>query len=427
MTEPEALPFVKAFVSACEPLKDLPDQNGDEDWFCFHRTWSEIQSRGIDMQVFMDRYVSMDLKQSPLFELLFGPPPTIRLPTTFSTAPHVDGPFFSGESRSTSGKVEVKFTARDLIDSCQKLDNEMTTNGKFVQTPSIDKLRIMIGELCRKRVNVLEFLSNEMTDQALVHSPFFRLVVHTLKGAASHVIVNWDDFDWAMIEVQDLQGEFYLGSLVPTPVYPPNEHDTPFSPFDLRQTIIKAEATLSEVSLAEYALPESISFDVLHCQVEILVSDDINFSDFMAGYEIVEPEPGSLVYKWLINSQLGMMGWELFLADVVTNGDGEAYLDASYATFERMEDDSGLLTQEEAVSFVDALQEADVASIPRDSIRCNHCWSDFDEVEEGVNNLPVHLPCDSRHMLGRDCLIAILTSTGPLCPLCRVDIVALGP
>jgi hypothetical protein len=54
-----------------------------------------------------------------------------------------------------------------------------------------------------------------------------------------------------------------------------------------------------------------------------------------------------------------------------------------------------------------------------------HCWANFDEVEEGLNNEPVQLPCDPRHMLGRDCLIEVLVNTGPLCPLCRVDIVAM--
>jgi hypothetical protein len=83
------------------------------------------------------------------------------------------------------------------------------------------------------------------------------------------------------------------------------------------------------------------------------------------------------------------------------------------------------LTAEQAQAFVSALPKVDVATIAKSDQRCNHCWSDFDEVEEGINNLPVQLPCDHRHLLGHDCLVEVLTSMGNLCPLCRVDIVAL--
>jgi hypothetical protein len=146
----------------------------------------------------------------------------------------------------------------------------------------------------------------------------------------------------------------------------------------------------------------------------------------MAGHEPAEGTLGAIIYKHLLNSSDPYVNCWLFFANVASNGNGQAFLDTNDPDDLFGLPPSRVLKMDAAIVFVDALKKVDVASIPRDSMRCSHCWGDFDTVDEGINNLPVQLPCDSRHMLGRACLIEVLTKTGPLCPLCRVDIVALG-
>jgi hypothetical protein len=88
-------------------------------------------------------------------------------------------------------------------------------------------------------------------------------------------------------------------------------------------------------------------------------------------------------------------------------------------------DANGLLTQDQATAFVNTLEAVDVSTIDA-SDKCPHCWGTWDE-ETDNNNSPVRLPCaDGQHILGFDCLVEILTAVGPLCPLCRVNILSLS-
>ena len=77
-----------------------------------------------------------------------------------------------------------------------------------------------------------------------------------------------------------------------------------------------------------------------------------------------------------------------------------------------------------ATAFVNELTGVSIADIPRDSMRCAHCWADYDEEGLEVDATPVKTPCG--HLYMRGCLIEALvdTSMPVLCPVCRHDMVA---
>jgi hypothetical protein len=421
-TEPPSdLQYVQEFIRACEPVLDLPFGTGEEKWDMFRKVYGTLQARDIDVLEYISVHTHAHLFRSPLFEILFGPTPTASshppTPTTFSMAPETPGTVL------TPARGTVSFSPKRFINLCHEINTEVNVNGGFTKTDLFWTLHGMIAALHLERINVLDFLSSEDTDDLLNGCAFFRLVTRVLTGFASHVIVDWDAFENAIVVLGQRQGQAHHGRRLLMPPYPPNDCGLSFCQDDLLQAMIDAEADKDQVIMDDLDAIESI--DVLHNLIHDLETEDVMFSDFMAGYELQEGEPGALMFDYILRSLYpgtSQFNCILFNAHVTTNGNGDM-------TWLEDDDDDlpSVLAQEQAVAFVDTLQQADVANIPRDSMRCPTCWSDFDEVEEGVDNLPVHLPCDSRHMLGRDCLIAILTGTGTLCPICRVDIVALGP
>jgi hypothetical protein len=73
-------------------------------------------------------------------------------------------------------------------------------------------------------------------------------------------------------------------------------------------------------------------------------------------------------------------------------------------------------------AWMDSLPVVNIATIPRQDMRCPHCWCDFDEEnKEGQDNTPVRAPCPHGHLFGKDCLKEVMCSMRDtmLCPLCR--------
>jgi hypothetical protein len=408
---------VKTFLSACEPVLDLPFGTGEVEWNAFHVEYNNIMDRGIDLRKFICSATHERHFESPLFAILFDPLVPTRPPITFSRAPETPG------TAQTPARGIVDFKARRFVSLCEEINIEFIVNGRFVKTDAYRRLHRMVATLHRERINVLDFLSSEETDDLLNGCAFFRLVVHVFTGFASHVIVDWSAWEDAIHALGRPQGFEHAGSRLQMPPYPPNDYGLPFCQDDLLQSMADAELDIDLLAYGHLGAVES--FDVLHRRMHHLKAKNVKFFDFMAGYKFQQDEQGFLIFNYIRHSfdlDTDEFLCNLFMAHVVSDGNGVEFLNDLHAP-----PPPSVLTQEQAVAFVDALQQADVANIPQDSMRCPHCWSNFDEVEEGMNNLPVHLPCDSCHMLGRDCLIAILTGTGTLCPICRVDIVALGP
>ena len=88
-------------------------------------------------------------------------------------------------------------------------------------------------------------------------------------------------------------------------------------------------------------------------------------------------------------------------------------------------------------SFVEKLEAVDVSTIPAEDMRCMHCFSDFDEVNDDeiiqlmkgsvpTDNSPVKMPCPHGHLIGKTCLMQIIDHKVRLCPYCRFEIVPEG-
>ena len=84
-------------------------------------------------------------------------------------------------------------------------------------------------------------------------------------------------------------------------------------------------------------------------------------------------------------------------------------------------------------AFVANLVHVDISTIPAADMRCMHCWSNFDEVEDEMielkngsvqaDNSPVKMPCPHGHLIGKTCLMQIIDAGDRLCPQCRAEIV----
>jgi hypothetical protein len=80
-------------------------------------------------------------------------------------------------------------------------------------------------------------------------------------------------------------------------------------------------------------------------------------------------------------------------------------------------------TQNLALQFASSLATVDVSDIPREDMRCPHCWGDFNEVNPEVDMTVVKTPCG--HLYMRRCLVEAIIGTTGLCPVCRQDMRAL--
>jgi hypothetical protein len=192
--------------------------------------------------------------------------------------------------------------------------------------------------------------------------------------------------------------------------------------FDYSEFLQYMQDAEADIINFDYNNPWALeSFARLHACLHALLNASISVATFMSGCESAHGTPGAIIYGYILQSVdvvYKFFNCGLFFANVATNGYGEALL-------RQLSRDRRNLTRTEATDFVDSLDRVDVADIPKDSMKCSHCWRKFDEVVEGHDNRPVRLPCDHRHIIGRDCLIEGLTS-GWLCPLCGTNIIAVG-
>lgn len=100
MAELQDLPSVKSclslfnltedFFSACELVKDLPSGNGEDDWNNFEDLWQQVQSQTFeDVRNVIFEHASIELINSPLFEILFEIGPEVAPPKTFASATRI--------------------------------------------------------------------------------------------------------------------------------------------------------------------------------------------------------------------------------------------------------------------------------------------------------------------------------------------------
>jgi hypothetical protein len=122
--------------------------------------------------------------------------------------------------------------------------------------------------------------------------------------------------------------------------------------------------------------------------------------------------------------EITFLGWARKFLDVDTGIINMAVMDevATANVAARTQRDNGQLNHHDAVAFVSTLEAVDLSALDA-SDRCPHYWSNWGEDTE-INNSPIRLPCaNGQHIFGFDCLVEILTAVGPLCPICRVNIV----
>jgi hypothetical protein len=402
------LPFTTAeFLTVCDTLKVLPFQNGEDDWKSLASMLEQIENNEIDLQVFAVGKISDELSQSPLFKILRGVLPEIKPPNMFrvTDSPHT---------------VALDFTAKEFLQSCEELCR-ITNSHDILQAQSYIRFLAMIDDLDSERVNLLEFISTEKSDEMLQTCSLFELVLNTTTAYASHVMVDSSAARKALMQ--------HLGwvSKRHVPPYPPSPHGLDFNQSQLLSWMQAAEADIDAFDFPTWdTLP---SYSLLHSRVHQFDALGLQVHSFMAGCEPPEGSPGSIIFSYLGDDayELGMFSCTVFFANIASGGNADDFLDEYYAPIDAMyePEQPRRLTADQAQAFVSALPKVDVATIAKSDQRCSHCWSDFDEVKDGINNLPVQLPCDHRHLLGHDCLVEVLTSMGSLCPLCRVNIVAL--
>lgn len=249
------------------------------------------------------------------------------------------------------------------------------------------------------------------------------MFINTLTATKSHLVVDMIGLEDWITWLNEMQGFQHQGGMM-IPPYPPNGKR--FDQEDLLRCIREAEAHMAEFAWTEIQGVESI--DILHKRFHWLAFYEVKILEWMAGREPAPGAPGAIMWQYLVDSvdsagHTGHIVCVLYHANIASQGNAGPFLQAMV---QDMVDPPPpqLMTRDEATAWVDTLQKANVADIPHDAMRCGHCWADFDEApEDGVNNEPIHIPCDSRHLLGRDCLIEILATMGPLRPICRQDMV----
>lgn len=393
------------------PLLDLPFQNGDEEWDALQSIRKRVKAEGCSIRGLLFGHVHpniMAIMRSPLYEILCSPRPSIQPPTNFASA-------------ASRERVDINFTPAKFIKLCTRISIEWNST-KIIAPDRREMLFNMAKRLYRKKVNVLDFLSSEMTDEKFDQIPFLKLVVHTLAATKSHVVIDMITLDKWVGRLRIFQGFRHKGSRMEIRPHPPNGKT--YDQEGLLYYIRDAEAHIATFAFTEVDGIESI--DILHRRLHLMMDDDVKLLEFMAGREPAADNPGATMFKYIKDAVQpdGTIDCDIWFANIASDGNGMAFLQAA----RNDTDEPKTMTRYEATAWVDALKKADVAAIPRyeeSAMRCSHCWCDWDEVVDSRNNESVHLPCNDRHMLGRDCLIDILVVMEPLCPICRRDMVEI--
>lgn len=208
------------------------------------------------------------------------------------------------------------------------------------------------------------------------------------------------------------------------PPYPPNQYGMSFGPDTFGGWIQTAELLLRGFDFFNpFEIPVyAILFKALH-EFE---ANETSLADFMNGEEPEEEEEGWEIYKYLIASvspNSGFLSPLMFLANLQSNGNAEDFLAAFFGAQEQAQGPDEPLVLYEAMTLADALP---MVSAPSDIEQCAVCWNDFEEGRDSGNDEPIQLPCNPRHIIGRNCLIELFSITGRRCPICRIDIVTLA-
>jgi hypothetical protein len=196
---------------------------------------------------------------------------------------------------------------------------------------------------------------------------------------------------------------------------------TPTNPHDLTFT---ADEFMGNLAAVEGGWPALSALQGLIKQMVDLQLRQVNFSDFVNSHipqEGASPLLATLLLAVDANGILDATG---------SGGVSEAATEAIYesiATY-AMENIGSIGSDgiprtnlhEAAVAFVESLPTVELSTIPREDMRCPHCWADFDEEVEGYNNEPKRVPCCGSRF-GKDCLIQSIEGTGMRCPKCRRD------
>ncbi|KAL5117587.1 hypothetical protein ACEQ8H_004480 [Pleosporales sp. CAS-2024a] len=413
--------LIAKLCSASELVKDLPDQNGDDDWAMFTQAWGEVQQHSYETirnAIFM--HASIELLDSPLFEILFECGPYVRPPTTFhSTQMDVE--------TKMPMRCSVEFTAKAFVEECIKINADFATCTQWGEYPEFWR---MASSLERAGINVLDFLSTEVSDELCTRCPLLQVLINTLSATQGQVVLREAHLRRVFHHLHARQGFQHKGSTMHIPPYPAPESATAL---DFNHAHFVAWLQAAEVDMLAFDWPNIYdveSLDILHKRIHQMNARNVLVKDFMAGREPPPGTPGATIYQYILSACTPLVHCHLFWANIISSGHGAAFIHVQMAhgVQRDAQEPTTLMAPSQAVAFVDTLEKGNLADIPKEDMRCSHCWSDFDDDadDEGVDNSPVQLPCHRRHRIGRDCLIEILCKTGPLCPLCRVDIVELG-
>jgi hypothetical protein len=279
------------FCVACELVKDLPDQNGDDEWTNFNTLWQQLQRRSEsydEIRTAIYQHVSLELMESPLFEILF------------ECDPHVDPPKTFNSALRSSSRIEPWFTAQAFINTCVEIDNDYAETMHFGDHYLTPKLMSMVRFLAEKQVNVLEFLSADLTDEGFESCSFLKVFVQTLSSHHSHVICHWPCFQKEIDRLNEFQGFNHRGSTMHVPPYPPNEKNgINFNHAHFLKWMQAAEADIDSFMMYNESGLES--FDILHKRLHQMMSRQVTVAEMMDGREPAEGTPGAIIYKHLID------------------------------------------------------------------------------------------------------------------------------
>jgi hypothetical protein len=177
---------------------------------------------------------------------------------------------------------------------------------------------------------------------------------------------------------------------------PPNNFGLTFISADFLANLVKVEKHLAGVY--------DPTLHTLMEQIKALQFGQVSFAAFVAS-GLPEGEEASPLLAALLLEVDSMQVIDCYMAAI-------AVTEVIIAQI------NGNKKHEDIVAFVDSLLTVDLATIPREDMRCPHCWADFDGKVEGYSNEPKRVPwCGKR--FDKDCLIKAIKGACLICPLCR--------
>ncbi|KAH8724304.1 hypothetical protein GQ44DRAFT_760419 [Phaeosphaeriaceae sp. PMI808] len=433
------LPFSRMdFLKACEQVKDLPFGDCDDDYRPLLSMRYQLRAAQIDPNVFYDWNsveVPTELATSPIFELLHIPTGEEPKPRTkFRTSAddydgfrddlpsHCSGESFLGVIVGMTGEVRNQWEPRE-----------------YIIHKAFPKLLDGIKLLTTMEINILDFLSDAFNEvervttmaDFLKNYPLLEVILLTAEAKHSNVVFDYNNF-CALLqrcnsEYKYLHVSPYLPSKYPGLLF--NE-DQFYDMLCQLQTQMHTHDVENFGRVENFDLTSTVvlttMFRRLDDWINILLEKDIDIQEFMKNHDLAMGSPGGLVFGYLVESlhpDNEEDVFSLFAANVRTGSNGLAFLREveDYRAFRE-----GRITRLGATTFADALPRVDISMIAQENMKCPFCWANFDQVVEGLDNTPARLPCNPLHVFGRDCVIRCLLSTGPLCPLCRVNVIEVA-